>query len=187
MPPAPQRNPFALAQEALWRAQRPVRLSLQARRVQARGMNDTLFSGVLTILDAPSTNPPQGSTGKRVVIPSALAAATLHQLQGMPVNVEAPGLSGHEPTRIVGVLDGASIEGNRVVVQGRLWDKNQKDLVDLIRTRQSELGMSFEVSETSIHDESADPWVLSALTWTGCAILTRASAAYSATSIRLAA
>ena len=51
-------------------------------QMQARGMNDQIFRGVMTRLDIASDKPPEGSRGKRVVIPRAVAAGTLAQLRG---------------------------------------------------------------------------------------------------------
>src|SRR2546427_7781897 len=113
------------------------------RRLAARGANDATFQGVLCLLDEPSDRPPQSSDGQshRTLIPSALAAKTLHQLQGMPINVDST-FSGHQRRQIVGVIDKSWISGHKLMVRGRLYDKNQVELVRRIQANKGQLGMS---------------------------------------------
>jgi hypothetical protein len=180
-PPVSRLDPIARELVRSWRSQ-PVR----HRTLAARGNNDLVFTGILTRLGTPSDKPPQGADGRRTVIPVELARRTLDQLPGLPVNVDS-GLDDHEKRQIVGILDKGWIEGDALKVQGRLFDKNQKDLIDRIRARQHELGMSYELGEAEIVDTNAPIWELTHLTWTGCALLKKAHAAYGATAVSIAA
>src|SRR5258707_15696988 len=106
-PPVSTLHPIAQALLHQW--QRP------RRSLMARGANDLLFSGVVVTLDTPSARPPQGSEGRRVVVPSALARDTLDQWPGKPLNM-ASGLGDHEKSQVVGHITGASIQGNALRV-----------------------------------------------------------------------
>ena len=158
------------------------------RRLTARGANDLPFQGVLCVLDQPSDAPPHSSDGgaHRTLIPTDLARRTMHQLVGMPVNVDGT-FSGHAKRQIVGVIDKAWIDGNELMVQGRLLDKNQPELVQRIQARKGQLGMSFEIADAGVDDEQAPIWRLNNLQWTGCALLDRSKAAYQSTAVSMAA
>src|SRR5205823_5116894 len=93
----------------------------------------------------------------------------------------------HQRRQIVGVIDDASIDGDKLIVKGRLFDRNQPYLVDMIRSRIDQLGMSYEVSDCEVENMSASTWTLNGLKWTGAAILDKDKAAYAGTSVSLAA
>src|SRR6266851_9875500 len=99
-PPVSTLHPIAQALLSQW--QRP------GRTLRARGMNDLLFSGVVVTLDTASDRPPHGSDGRRVVVPTALAQATLNQWAGLPLNM-ASDMADHEKSQVVGHVTGASI------------------------------------------------------------------------------
>ncbi|SRR6266566_5318968 len=158
------------------------------RRLQARGANDLTFTGILCTLGEPSDAPPHSSDGgaHRTLIPTNLAQRTLHQLVGMPVNVDGT-FSGHAKRQIVGIIDKYWIDGNKLMVKGRLYDKNQPELVQRIQARKNQLGMSFETANVAVESESSPVWTLTDLTWTGCALLDRSKAAYQSTAVSMAA
>lgn len=137
--------------------------------------NQMKFSGTLVRLDEPSTKAPNGSRGHRILIPKALAEKTYKTLVGMGVNYSSD-LEKHQPTRKVGVIKKAWIDGNAIKVSGIIWKKDfpdaEKDL------KKANLGMSFEASDIDVEDQNADIWRLSNLCFTGAAILYKASAAY---------
>jgi hypothetical protein len=164
---------------------RPQRPPVRPRRVVlvAKGLNDQRFTGVLCTTDEPSTRPPHGAEGRRIVLPSRVAHATMAGLQGMPINLAAD-LGDHDQTRIVGVIDAVRLQGNQLQVQGRLYDKNMPREVAQLLTR-NDLGMSFELSQVSLESTSADPWVLAGCTFTGASILRREAAAFSTSSLTL--
>jgi len=152
----------------------------------ARELNNLYFSGVMTRLGIPSTRPPQGSDGRRTVIPVELARKTLDQLPGLPVNL-SDDLSDHQKRQVVGHLLEGRIQGDALVVRGRLYDRNYGELAVVLQANQGALGMSYECTDCAIEDTNAPVWTLSGLRWTGCSILKRTNAAYQGTSIALAA
>jgi hypothetical protein len=169
-----------IARVLLRQMQRP------GRSLRARGMNDLRFSGTVVTLDTPSDRPPHGSQGKRVVVPSALARATIAQWEGLPLNMSDDGTD-HEKTQVIGHITGASIRGKALVVHGRLYDRNMAALTARLEATAAPLGMSFENTDAIIVDAQADPWVLKSCTWTGAAVLARATAAFAGTAFALAA
>src|SRR5262249_37181772 len=64
-----------------------------------------------------------------------------------------------------------------------------RDFPDVVRELKHarDLGMSYEVADAAVEDPRAAIWKLTAVTFTGAAILRRAKAAYENTSISLAA
>src|SRR3954462_14805748 len=143
------------------------------------------FRGVLTILDAPSDRPPAGARGHRVVLTRAAAEAALPSLIGMAVDYTA-GFDGHDARRKVGIITSADIRDKKIDVQGYIF---ARDFPEVVRELQhsSDLGMSYEVADAAVEDIRAPVWKLTAVTFTGAAILRRSKAAYQQTSISLAA
>jgi hypothetical protein len=169
--------------EAYWA--RRTQLAAQAQRLAAKGMNDQIFTGTMTRLDLASDKAPEGSGGKRVVIPRAVAARTLAQLRGKPVNMTST-LAGHDQKQVIGVILDAQIVDDELRVQGVLFDKNRADLTALVTKHVGVLGMSFEASSVATRDQGGIS-VITDLNWTGAALLRRDKAAYSSTSVQLAA
>jgi len=85
----------------------------------------------------------------------------------------------------VGVIRQASVEPDGVHIQGWLFDRNQPDMIQAIRANASRLGLSFEISDIGVAAETDHTMTLSALEWTGCSILAKATAAYTSSWIRL--
>lgn len=144
--------------------------------------NKAPFRGVLTRIDEASTRPPNGAEGHRVFIPRAVAEAALPSLQGMPIDCTLI-LKEHDKTNIVGIIDEGRIEGNDLVVNGYLLEKNQPDAVAEIRRLKDQLGMSYEVSDVGVDDMAAPIWTLNHVMFTGAAILLKDKAAYAKTAI----
>jgi hypothetical protein len=144
--------------------------------------NRVPFSGVLTLLDAPSDRAPAGAAGHRVVLPSRVAEAALPSLLGMAVDY-APGLRGHDVRRKIGVITSAEIRGRRLEISGYLFGKDFPDVVRELRAMRDRLGMSYEVTSVRVVDPSAEVWVLEHVVFTGAAILERDAAAYQTTSL----
>lgn len=140
--------------------------------------NQMKFKGVLVNLDTPSTKPPNGSQGKRILIPSATAQAALHTLKDMGVNYTDK-LDGHNPRRKVGVIKKAWIEGSNIHVSGIIWKKDFPEAeTDL---KKKDLGMSFEATEIGVEDENAPVWKITRMCFTGASILYKKDAAYQST------
>lgn len=70
--------------------------------------NRTPFSGVLTLVDEPSTKPPSGARGHRVILTRAAAVAALPSLLGMAVDY-APAWDGHDARRKCGIITHADV------------------------------------------------------------------------------
>src|SRR4051812_23602938 len=143
------------------------------------------FRGVLTVLDAPSDRPPAGARGHRVVLTRAAAEAALPSLIGMAVDFTA-GFDGHDARRKVGIISSADIRSNKIEVAGYIFARDFPEVVRELQTAR-DLGMSYEVADAAVEDIRAPVWKLTAVTFTGAAILRRKKAAYEQTSISLAA
>jgi hypothetical protein len=143
------------------------------------------FHGVLTVLDAPSDRPPAGARGHRVVLTRAAAEAALPSLIGMAVDFTA-GFDGHDARRKVGIISSADIRNNKIEVAGYIFARDFPEVVREIESAR-DLGMSYEVADAAVEDIRAPVWKLTAVTFTGAAILRRKKAAYEQTSISLAA
>jgi hypothetical protein len=144
------------------------------------------FRGVLTILDAPSDRPPAGARGHRVVLTRAAAEAALPSLIGMAVDFTA-GFDGHDARRKVGIITSADIkEGNKTTIEvaGYIFARDFPEVVRELQTAK-DLGMSYEVADAAVEDIRAPVWKLTAVTFTGAAILRRSKAAYQQTSISI--
>jgi hypothetical protein len=146
--------------------------------------NQMKFKGVLVNLDVPSTKPPNGSNGKRILIPTSTAKAALHTLKNMGLNY-TDNLDGHNPRKKVGVIKKAWIEGNAIHVEGIIWKRDfpeaEKDL------KQKHLGMSFEATNIAVENHDAKVWKITSMCFTGASILFKKDAAYYATEALAAA
>lgn len=148
---------------------------IEIEAATAEHPNEMKFSGTLVRLDEPSTKPPNGSRGHKILIPMALAKAKVHTLKNQGVNYHAD-LDRHEPTKKVGVIKKAWIDGNAIKVSGIIW---KRDFPDALTTlKKPNLGMSFEASDIDVEDQEAAVWRLSDLCFTGAAILQKDKAAY---------
>src|SRR4051812_1799211 len=144
------------------------------------------FRGVLTILEAPSDRPPAGARGHRVVLTRAAAEAALPSLIGIAVDFTA-GFDGHDARRKVGIITSADIkEGNKTTIEvgGYIFARDFPEVVRELQTTK-DLGMSYEVADAAVEDIRAPVWKLTAVTFTGAAILRRKKAAYQQTSISI--
>ncbi len=148
-----------------------------------RHPNRAPFRGVLTLVDAPSDQPPSGARGHRVLLTRAAAEAALPSLLGMGLDY-APTLDRHDARRKVGIITAADIVGNHIEVAGILFARDFPDVVREIgrpaASRQL-LGMSYEITDARIDDPRAGVWTVTEFTFTGAAVLRRDKAAYRAT------
>jgi hypothetical protein len=166
---------------------RPEGLALDAMGValpldQGGHPNASPFEGVLTRLDEPSDKAPSGADGHRVCIPRATAEAALPTLIGMAVDFRSD-FKGHDSRAKCGVITEAWIDGQDLLVRGHLYARDFAAEVAQMRqlSRAQRLGLSFEITEVTVDDIRAAVWELCQLTFTGAAILERASAAYEQT------
>lgn len=160
-------------------------VSFEARSIDfgevAEHCNRFPFSGVLTFLDEVSDKPVGGAGGKRVVITRAAGEAAIDSLLGMAVDFTAS-FDGHNHRSKIGVITGADIDGNEVKVSGYFWAADFPEEVALIKRDAGKLGFSYECRSV-VQNTSADPLVVSALEFTGAAVLYKDKAAYMKTSL----
>jgi hypothetical protein len=149
------------------------------------------FCGVLTLVDVPSDKAPAGARGHRVLLTRAAAEAALPSLLGMALDY-APSLDRHDNRRKVGVITRAEIVGHNLELGGYLFAKDFPEIVEQIelsgrrdRNGHSALGMSYEIADARVADVRSAVWMLTAVTFTGAAILRRDKAAYRDTWIEL--
>ena len=147
--------------------------------------NRAPFTGVLTVVDEPSTKPPSGARGHRVILTRQAALAALPSLLGMAVDY-APSWDGHDARRKCGIITRADVEGPRLRVAGYLYAKDFPEVERQMRQlAPGSMGMSWELADAHVEDMRAEVWTLTRATFTGAAILLREKAAYRNTSFEL--
>ncbi|MFY9747869.1 MAG: hypothetical protein WA891_13480 [Acidobacteriaceae bacterium] len=148
--------------------------------------NRAPFTGVLTLVDEPSTKPPSGARGHRVILTRRAALSALPSLLGMAVDY-APSWDGHDSRRKCGIITHADVEGSRLLVAGYLFAKDFPEVERQMRQGlPGVMGMSWELADAHVEDMRAEIWTLTRATFTGAAILLREKAAYRNTSFELA-
>lgn len=108
---------------------------------QIKDANKHPVRGVLFKIDRPSESAPMIGTGHPLYIPRKVAEEAVKKVAGLPLDAH-DSLSTHANDQVVGVMVSAEIIGEDFVVQGHLWPYNNKNKVDLICSRQEDLGMS---------------------------------------------
>jgi hypothetical protein len=144
--------------------------------------NKMPFKGILTRIDEPSDNPPEGSGGKRVLLTRAAAEQALPTLLGMPVDAKA-NMKGHDVKAKVGTITAATIEGNAIHIEGFLYAADFPQEVRRIQSERADLGFSWEIQNIFVKDTTADPLEITSCVFTGAAILYKDKAAYTTTSL----
>lgn len=147
--------------------------------------NRAPFTGVLTLVDEPSTKPPSGARGHRVILTREAALAALPSLLGMAVDY-VPSWDGHDARRKCGIITHADLEGSQLRVAGYLYAKDFPEVERQVRqSLDGAMGMSWELADAHVADMRAEIWTLTRATFTGAAILLREKAAYRGTSFAL--
>ena len=147
--------------------------------------NRAPFTGVLTLVDEPSTRPPSGARGHRVILTRAAALAALPSLLGMAVDY-VPSWDGHDARRKCGIITQADVDGSQLHVAGYLYAKDFPEVERQVGQGPSgAMGMSWELADAHVEDMRAEVWTLTRATFTGAAILLREKAAYRGTSFAL--
>ena len=144
--------------------------------------NKLPFKGILTRIDEPSDNAPEGSKGKRVLLTREAAERALPTLLGMPVDAKA-NMAGHDVKSKIGTITVATIEGNAIHIEGFLFAADFPDEVSRIQSERDRLGFSWEIQNIFVRDIDADPMEITDCTFTGAAILYKDKAAYITTSL----
>lgn len=144
--------------------------------------NKLPFSGILTRLDQPSDNALNGSNGKRVILTTAAAEKALPSLLGMSIDFTED-LDGHNPRNKIGVITGATIQGNAVHIEGFFYQADYPTEVKNIQANKSHLGFSYEIQGIHVRSMNDDPLVIDSCIFTGAAVLYKDCAAYESTSL----
>jgi len=147
-----------------------------------RHPNRLLFHGVLLLVDVESDVAPHHAQGHRVILTSAAAEEALPSLIGMAVSCKAD-WDGHDPRLKIGVITAAWIAGNRLMVEGHIYELDFPEVEGAAATL--DLGMSFDIFNVGIEDVRRKVWTLDRLTFTGAAILLRKDAAFRGTSFTI--
>lgn len=144
--------------------------------------NKMPFSGVLTKIGTPSDSPPHGSNGRLVLLTAEAAHAALPSLLGMAVNYR-PSFDGHAAQDKVGIITGANIQGNEILIEGFIYAADFPEAAEMIQAMKDHLGFSFEAKQILVKDLDADILEISSMAFTGAAILRKDKAAYLGTSL----
>lgn len=142
------------------------------------------FSGTLTKVGVPSDIAPNGSGGKRVLLTREAVDKALPSLLGMGVDLNLA-LDGHDPTRKVGVITAAHVDGEDLNIEGFVYAADFPKEALQIHLKQADLGFSFEAQNLLASGD--DPLVIEQCTFTGAAILMKDKAAYQTTKLAAAA
>lgn len=142
------------------------------------------FRGTLTKVGVPSDIAPNGSGGKRVMLTHEAAQKALDSLMLMGVDLNTS-LDGHDPTKKIGVITAAHIDGEDLNVEGFIYAADFPREALEIHLKQADLGFSFEAQ--NLMAEGTDPLVITQCTFTGAAILMKDKAAYQTTKLAAAA
>jgi hypothetical protein len=144
------------------------------------------FSGILTRVDVASDKPPHGSNGKKVLLTRAAAEAALDSLLGMGVDLTKD-MDGHDAQHKVGLITGAHIEGDALMIAGFIYAADFPREAQRIHLEQADLGFSFEARNLAVESMDTDPLVVKSCVFTGAAILLKSDAAYTTTALAAAA
>lgn len=144
------------------------------------------FRGVLTLVGVASDRPPSGARGHRVILTKAATERAMASLLGMAVDY-SPQMDGHDAQRKIGVITSADLVGERVEVEGHLFEHDFREVMQEIEASRGKLGMSYEIAEARVQETDANLWFVTEFKFTGAAILKREKAAYGGTKFELAA
>ncbi|MES1988467.1 MAG: hypothetical protein V4440_10640, partial [Pseudomonadota bacterium] len=144
--------------------------------------NKVPFTGVLTRLDQPSDMPlGKGSHGKRVILPKSVAEKSLSSLMCMAVDF-TDDLCGHDPQQKIGIITGATIEGNAINIEGFFYGADFPIVVKRIQANKSLMGFSYE-AQVICQPMGDDFLEIVHCAFTGAAVLYKDKAAYTSTSL----
>lgn len=156
-------------------------MSIEFPKAPEEHPNKVPFSGVLTRLDQPSDKPLNGTNGKCVILPSAVAEDAIYSLLGMGIDF-SPNFDKHRPRSKIGLITAAEVVGNAIEISGFFYAADFPEEVQTIQAEQEKLGFSFEAQSLMLNMKS-DPLIVEACKFTGAAVLYKDKAAYYDTSI----
>ncbi len=168
----------------------PLTLVVEARSLDLPQVQDHPnrhpFSGILTKVGVASDTAPNGSGGKRVLLTRECVEGALDSLLGMGIDL-AHDLKGHAAQSKIGVITGATIDGEDLLITGFLYAADFPAETLKIVLQQAQLGFSFEARNLAVESVSTDPLIVKSCFFTGAAVLMKDSAAYRTTAIAAAA
>ena len=141
------------------------------------------FTGVLTVVDAPSDKAPSGARGHRVILTDSAARTAIPTLIGMGINFASSGKK-HNPESKVGIIEHAEIQGWKAMVSGYVFGRDCPTVISQLNAS-ADYGMSYEIADAHVEDMRAEVWKLTRVTFTGASILPREHAAYRLTEFSL--
>ncbi len=157
-------------------------------------INKMLWEGSVTKIDSASDGAPCGSDGRRVVFSRKAVETKCNTLSQMPLNCVWPDgwfdnpantMSGHDQDNIIGYISEAWVEGNDLMAKGVVWKDNFPDIAFMIVNGKESMGFSVECYINDTHDGEDDGFLyVDDLTFVGCAMLWKNTAAFSGTYIR---
>lgn len=148
--------------------------------------NAAPFTGILTRVDQASDLAPHGSYGRKILLPSDVAASALSSLLGMAIDYKDD-LSGHDRQSKIGVITAANIVGDAIHISGIFYANDFPKQVEKIQANQEDLGFSFEAERIVVDSLEQNPLTIKSLVFTGAAVLEKKKAAYQSTSLAAAA
>jgi hypothetical protein len=151
------------------------------------------FKGVLTYLNRLSTEPPHGSKGLRVYIPTEVGAPAIASLKGMAINYIEGNPNGHDPKSKIGVITDAKLGETQsdgavpIEIEGYVYALDFESAANSIKASQALLGFSYETSKTQLVKGEIDGVPAAIVTslgyFTGASVLYKLSASYADTSL----
>lgn len=151
-------------------------------------INKMPFKGVCLKADTPSDSTPCGSD-KPVAFSKLAIENALATFSSMGVNCvydrwDYPeyALTGHDKRFKIGVVEGATLNDNDVVINGCLWQSDFNDVCFQIKNAKDSLGFSVEVTINDMTDKG-DYYLVNDFTFTGVAILYKNLAAFQDTQL----
>lgn len=144
------------------------------------------FSGSLLITDSPSEGIPEGTDGHRVLITHQAVRQALPSLVNTNLNATRDWTA--HGTRGIGIITGAELLGATVIVRGVFlpqFSTVARELRYTLAGNPGAMGLSPEFEIGKIENKSAAVWRVTALRFTGAAIIWRDRAAFKRTAFRL--
>ena len=142
------------------------------------------FEGVLTVIGLPSDKAPSGARGHRVVLTREAVENALASLELAPVGF-GNCWSIHNIRQRCGIITAGKIDGDKLRVRGHLFATDYPEVVTMME--KGALGMSYELADAHVADMRESVWTITRFSFCGAAILYADKAAYSTTTITLAA
>ena len=134
------------------------------------------FSGVLLIADKPSTKPPSGARGHRILVTKGTLRKSIKSLIGAPLWASSC-LSKHDRiSNRVGTIHEATLDEDFLIISGEIDRSDDRFLS--IQASQETLGLSFDALDCTVKDMRERVWVLDSVNLIGATVLYRRKASF---------